>query len=109
MLTATTSTELFKGADEIARFVRLLRSLADLEPILRDAASLLQAADEAKAAQVKAAAESAAAVAERDRVKAELAGLRDQRGALAAEVENLEAKRDSLREDLATLRAKVSA
>jgi chromosome segregation ATPase len=48
------ATELFKGAEEVGKFVRTLKGLAELEPILRDAGSLMQAAEEAKQAHATA-------------------------------------------------------
>ena len=61
-----TSAELFRASDDVATFLRQLRGLLEVGEILRDHASLVQAADEAVRAH-------AAAVAARDGAEAERA------------------------------------
>lgn len=74
----TTATELFKGAEDVARFVRGLEGLLAIKDTLKDTASLMQAADEAKAAHAK-------ALADRDAIMAEQAEARDTLAAIEAE------------------------
>jgi hypothetical protein len=73
-----TATELFKGQEDIAKFLRMLDGLHRLRDIVGSAATLIQAADEAKAAHAK-------ALADRDAIMAEQAQARDTLAAIEAE------------------------
>jgi hypothetical protein len=82
------ATELFKGAEDVARFIRGLEGLLAIKDVLKDTASLVQAAEEARAAHAK-------AIAERDAVLEQQAAARDTLAAIEAEIASLDERRQS--------------
>jgi hypothetical protein len=77
------SAELFKASDDVATFLRQLRGLLEVGEILRDHASLLQAADEATRAHADAIAQRDAMLAEMSIAKASLEAVKAQAHAIA--------------------------
>lgn len=65
------AAELFKGAEDVARFIRSLEGLLAIKDALTDTASLVQAAQEAEASAAKFRSEALLAKTELENVQAE--------------------------------------
>jgi hypothetical protein len=108
MTSPTQQVELFKGADQVGKFVRSLRALADLEPILRDTASLMQAAKEAEDTAAAAIARRDAALRTAEDAERALASLLRRREAAERDATAAESSRAAALKALADLRAKYA-